>query len=146
MAQEQADPRPAYPFFTFLTVTSDHEQLADYPDHRTYQVVLQLDSRSNDYWQADELAEKLSEALHDHGYKRFLKQCHMTMQKTSDVISHNAILGSNYEYSQGFDATFEIAAGFEFDETNLDFTYRAGDTIESAAITTNDGTTITTKK
>ncbi|MGF2384030.1 phage neck terminator protein [Lentilactobacillus otakiensis] len=146
-AQELTTDRPQYPFFTFVTVAGDHEELADFPDHRNYQIILQLDVHSNDYWQADDLASQLFEALRDPSYKRFLKQCSMTIQTTGDVMSHNAVIGSNYDYAQGFDVTFDLISGLEFDIDKLNFTYSPTTTIDSATITDkNDGYEINNNK
>ncbi len=139
--QERSD----YPFITFLAVTPDHEELADFPDNRPYQIKLQIDAHSNDYWQANDLASKLFDAVHDKGYKRFLRQCHMTMQSSTDVISHNAVVGSNYDYAQGFDATFEVISGLTYLDTDLDFTYSPVTTIADATITAPDGSQINSK-
>lgn len=146
-ASELVSERDQYPFFTFLTVIGDHEELSDFPDHRIYQIVLQLDAHSNDYWQADELAQQLHDSLHDVGYKRFLRQCSITAQMVDDVMSHNAVIGSNYDYAQGFDVTFDLVSGLEFDIDKLNFTYSPTTTIDSATITDkNDGYEIKNNK
>nr|DAI96125.1 MAG TPA: tail completion protein [Caudoviricetes sp.] len=146
-AQELTTDRPQYPFFTFVTVAGDHEELADFPDYRNYQIILQLDAHSNDYWQADDLASQLFEALRDPSYKRFLKQCSMTIQTTGDVMSHNAVVGSNYDYAVGFDATFAVISGLTFEDTDLDFTYSPHTTIDSTDISDgNNDSKISIKK
>lgn len=133
-AQELAFQRDDYPLFSFLMVTPDHEELADYPDHRIYQTVLQLDAHASDLWQAQQLASDLHEALHDPGYKRFLSQVGIRFGRVGDILSHNAMLGSNYDYSQGFDVTFNMVSGYQFSDDELDFTYSPQINIKSATI------------
>lgn len=144
--QDSSDDRPAYPFATFLAVTPDHEEWSDSPVQRPVQVILQLDIHSNDYWQANDLAVKLHDALKDAGYKRFLKQVHMSVQKVDDVMSHNAVEGSNYDYAQGMDVTFELITGYEFEDADLNFTYSPSGTIDSSTITADDDYKINNQK
>ncbi|MGO2858850.1 hypothetical protein LASUN_13020 [Lentilactobacillus sunkii] len=146
-ANELTTDRPTYPFMTFQTVIDDHETLADFPDHRTYEIVLQLDAHSTDYWEANQLAKELYEALHDPSYRRMLKQCRMTVGTTNDVLSHNAMLGANYDYAVGFDATFVVTSGLTFESDDLDFTYSPHTTIESTTVTDgNNGSQININK
>lgn len=64
-----------------------------------------------------------------------------------DVMSHNAVIGSNYDYAQGFDVTFDLVSGLEVDADKLDFTYSPTTTIDSATITDkNDGYEIKNNK
>lgn len=109
--------------------------------------MLQLDVHSNEYWQAIELAGKLHDALKDSGYKRFLRQCNMTIQSVDDTTSHNTIVGTNYDYAYGCDATFQIISGYTFESDDLDFTYSPSGTIDSASFTdSNDLSQIDTQK
>lgn len=146
-ARELTYTRDQYPFFTFLAPINRHEEILDHPVVRPYQIMLQLDAHSRDYWQADQLAGTLYNALQDPGYQRFLKQCHMAVGPVNDVVSHNAVVGSNYDYAMGFDATFNVLSGLTFDTDKLNFDYQAPTTIDTATINDiNDGSQISSNK
>lgn len=128
---DNADEMDDYPFFTFHWIDPGQETTGDWlGKHRQYKCTLQIDAHATSDLQAMNLAQRLYEALHKVPYRRFFSQCHILPDRIGNAGNRTVLRGINYDNDYGFDCSFYVTSGYEFQEKDLDFTV-SNETIET---------------
>lgn len=120
-----------YPFVTFRWIDLGQETTGDWlGKHRQYECTMQIDVRSSNKRQSMELARTLYEVLHEEPYRRAFRQAYILPHTISNSSNRTTLEGINEEYDYGFDCSFYVTSGMEFEEKDLKFDFNE-DLIES---------------
>jgi len=134
--QNQASNLDKYPYVTFNFITPEIDETSDWLGKgRHYTTIIQIDAHSNNFYEANDLSQKLHEALNDTGYRRFFKQAGIVPQQISNTSNRTALSGINYDNDFGFDCSFLVTGGISFQKQDLNFTYSPPGNIEEVNIT-----------
>lgn len=126
---DQVGERQDYPFVTFNFVILDQEETSDWRHGHNYRTLMQVDCHATSAFSAMQMAQKLYEAMHMEGYRRFFIQAGVVPQNIDHTASRTVLEGINYDYDYGFDVTYLVQSGvvysakdlaFVFDETTIE--------------------------
>lgn len=119
------------PFVTFTWITFNQPTTSDWlTDHPQYLCTIQIDVHAASEESASLLAQKMFTKLHQSAYQRIFTQAQIVLQKISNTSNRTILAGINYDNDFGFDCSFLVNGGNQFQENDLQFDFEDTD-IES---------------
>ncbi|RVU70164.1 hypothetical protein EJK17_09025 [Lactobacillus xujianguonis] len=122
------DEMPDYPYFSFNWIDLGKDTTTDWLGvNEQYVSTMQIDVHDSDPDRAQQLSRKLYRALRSVNYQRVFNQAQIVPQNITNTSNRTVILGSYYDYRYGFDCSFLINGGQEYDFSKLKFDYSTTD-------------------
>ncbi|MBP2057894.1 hypothetical protein J2Z60_001069 [Lactobacillus colini] len=120
--QNQVNEREQYPYVTYNFISPMQEVTSDWLGKvRPFTCLLQIDCHAHEPFEANQMATKLNDALHDEMYRHFFNQAKIVPQIVTNTQDRTSLAGINYDCDFGFDCSFEVLGGITYKKEELDF-------------------------